>query len=111
MKTLRTLIALAFATALAGSVAFAESDGKKTKVNAEKAPCGCVVGKDKKVCGVDRDCCCTGEKAKGREKTEKTDKAAAKEACCTYKACVPAKGEKKDEKASAKGCTACTVCK
>lgn len=111
MKTLSTLLAFAFASVFAGSVAFAETGGAASYAKPAKAPCGCVVQKDGKVCGVDSDCCCTGEKAKG---SAKTGKAAEKEACCTDKACVPAKGDKKDkkdEKKSDKGCTACTVCK
>lgn len=112
MKTLRTLLALAFATALAGSVAFAEVGDKKGDVKAEKAPCGCVVGKDKKVCGVDKDCCCTGEKAKskGKEKAaeKKAEKKADAKACCTDAACVAVKGDKAKGKAD---CTGCTTCK
>lgn len=125
MKTLRTLIALAFATALAGSVAFADDHGKKSEAKPGKAPCGCVVKKDGKVCGVDSDCCCTGEKAKGqaRDKADKKtgdkkgyDKKSDAKACCTDAACVPAeKGKKADkgDKAAGKAadCTACTTCK
>ncbi len=116
MKTLRTLLALAFATALAGSVAFAAAEEKKSAAKPEKAPCGCVVKKDGKVCGVDRDCCCTGEKAKGKDKADKKagdkkgheNKADAK-ACCADEACVPAaKGDKVKGK---KDCSACTACK
>jgi hypothetical protein len=107
MKTLSTLLAFAFASVFAGSVAFAETEGVASNAKPAKAPCGCVVQKDGKVCGVDSDCCCSGEKAKGRDKKEK---AAEKETCCTDKVCVPAKGDKKGEKKSDKGCTACTVC-
>ena len=84
MKPLRSLPALAFAFILAGSAAFADVGDAKAESKLEKAPCGCAVGKDKKVCGVDTDCCCTGEKATGKKAEE-------------------AKGEK--------DCSACTACK
>lgn len=64
MNILRSLLALAIASTLA-TVAFA-ADGDACKSSdkaAAKASCGCVVKADGKVCGVDKDCCCTGEKA------------------------------------------------
>jgi hypothetical protein len=70
MKHLRTLLALAFASMLATSAAFAEGDKKpEDKAKKEKSCCCCSAEKaaDKK-CG-----CCTGEKAKP-EKKEKSDK-------------------------------------
>lgn len=98
MKLIRSIIALAFATALAGSVAFADDHGKKSEAKPEKAPCGCVVKKDGKVCGVDSDCCCTGEKAKG--------KSDAKKAACADGKCADCKcedGKCKDGKKCADG--------
>lgn len=86
MKTLRSLLTWMFAVALAGSVAFA-AQGPAGKRSAPKnetpAACGCAVDKDAKVCGVDKDCCCTGEKAKGKveEKKAKAKKAAKADAC------------------------------
>lgn len=74
MKALRSLLVLAFATALAGTVALAEHhDEKKTDAKPAKAACGCETGKDGKECGVDKKCCCTGEKAKGRPEAKKTE--------------------------------------
>jgi hypothetical protein len=123
MKLIRSLIALAFATALAGSAAYGDDHGKKPEAKPEKAACGCVVKQDGKVCGVDSDCCCTGEKAKGKDKADKKaaggDKKAEGKSCCTDEACVPAEkggksaaaGEKKDDKGKGKDCTGCTTCK
>jgi hypothetical protein len=86
MKTLRSLLALAFALALTGSAAFADRPADR-KVKGRATPgavCGCVTGKDGKACGVDKDCCCTGEKAKGRPEEKKSAEAkpAAGDACC-----------------------------
>lgn len=116
MKLLRTLLAFTFATALAGASAFADGQGAKSEVKADKAGCGCVVGKDKKVCGVDKDCCCTGEKAKGKKADKKkeasccvADKKDSKpeaKACCTESKCEVGKGEKKAKKAEKKDCCA-----
>ena len=65
MNILRSLLAFAFASTFA-TVAFA-ADGEPAKPATEakpaKAACGCAVKADAKVCGVDKDCCCTGEKA------------------------------------------------
>lgn len=67
MKTLRTLLALAFASALATSAAFAEGDkkpedkGKKDKA-ACCACCTCEKKDDKK------PDCCTGKKPKSDKK-------------------------------------------
>ncbi len=66
MKSLRSLLALAFAAALAGTVA--QAADKKPDAKPAKSDCGCEVGKDGKACGVDKDCCCTGEKAKPKTK-------------------------------------------
>lgn len=93
MNSFRSLLALLFAASLASSLALAESaDAKKSDAKPAKAACGCVVSKDGKVCGVDKDCCCTGEKAKGRpdeKKTEKTEdsKSAAKTDCADCGTC------------------------
>jgi hypothetical protein len=111
MKLIQSIIALAFATALTGSVAFADDHGKKSEAKPEKAPCGCVVKQDGKVCGVDSDCCCSGEKAKGKSEEKKADK----KACCAEEKCADGtcKAEKKSDKKDAKadGCADCTTCK
>lgn len=78
MKTLRSLLVLMFAAVLAGSVAFAaHHEEKKTPDKpadkAAKAACGCATGEDGKVCGVDKDCCCTGEKATGKTGDKKPE--------------------------------------
>ena len=107
MKTLRSLLALAFAAAFATTAAFADHHGKKADAKPEKAACGCVVKADGKVCGVDSDCCCTGEKAKGKDKAAKK---ADKKACCAEATCAEsgckadksAKSEKADKKADKK---------
>lgn len=99
MKLIQSIIALAFATALAGSVAFADDHGKKSEAKPEKAPCGCVVKKDGKVCGVDSDCCCSGEKAKGKSEEKKAEK----KACCADGKCADGKCADKDGKKCAEG--------
>lgn len=62
MKTsLRLVLAGVFSVALCAALLAADP-----KPAAEdKNPAGCDCGKDKdgKVCGVDKDCCCTGQKA------------------------------------------------
>ncbi len=64
MNLLRSLLALAFASTLATAAFAAAGDAcKPSDEKAAKAPCGCVVKADGKVCGVDTNCCCTGEKA------------------------------------------------
>ncbi len=68
MKSLKALLALVAVCAFGGSLALAEATAK-----ADKAACGCTTGADAKVCGTDKDCCCTGEKA-----DKKAEKAAAK---------------------------------
>jgi hypothetical protein len=102
----RSFLALALVALFAGSFAFAEAKSEKPA----KAPCGCAIKKDGKVCGVDSDCCCTGEKAKGHATaaaaTEKKADAAPK-AGCTDAKCAEMKC---DEKKGDKGC-ACTGCK
>lgn len=81
MKALRSLLALAFATALAGTVAFAaHHEEKKADAKPAKASCGCATGADGKVCGTDKDCCCSGEKAKGASAEKKAEKAEEKKA-------------------------------
>jgi hypothetical protein len=102
MNTLRSLFALLFATALTGSVALAETsaDGKKATDKPAKAACGCATGKDGKVCGVDKDCCCTGDPAKAKPEDKKAD----------GKKAADQPSAKAGEKAGAE-CAACTVCK
>jgi len=78
MKTLRLLCTFGFASALfAGALCAADS-----KADKDKSPAGCDCAKDKdgKVCGVDKDCCCTDQKATKAEKKDdkKADKAADK---------------------------------
>ena len=62
MKTvLRLLLTGVFSVALcAASLAADQKPAAE-----DKNPAGCDCGKDKdgKVCGVDKDCCCTGQKA------------------------------------------------
>lgn len=86
MKSFLSLSALLFAAAFAGSVAFAgHHEEKKSDSKPAKAACGCETGKDGKVCGTDKDCCCTGEKAKCKpdeKKDEKSDKKCAKSGEC-----------------------------
>ena len=117
MKTLRSLLAVAFAAAFATTAAFADHHGKKADAKPEKAACGCAVGTDGKVCGVDKDCCCKGGKAKGEAKSDAAKaKGADKKACCATDACAEsgckAEKGKKSEKKADKGanCEACTAC-
>jgi len=58
MKSLRFLLALAFAGFLTTAFVRAADDKPKSE---EKA-CDCPKDKDGKVCGKDKDCCCTGKK-------------------------------------------------
>jgi hypothetical protein len=74
MNLLRPLLAFFSALALAGSLAFAEG-ALSDKAKPAKAACGCPVGKDGKTCGIDKDCCCTGEKAKGKAAAAKCEQA------------------------------------
>jgi hypothetical protein len=71
MKSLRYLLALIFAGALALSAHAGDSKDKTDKPKDEKA-CDCAKDKDGKACGVDKDCCCTGEKAKPADKKDET---------------------------------------
>ena len=73
MKKLRIILAFGIVTAFAAVLIMAADDKKPAE---EKNPVGCDCGKDKdgKVCGVDKDCCCTGKKAtKPQVDTEKKD--------------------------------------
>lgn len=79
MKTLRLLLALGFASTVFAQAVRA-ADDKKAPAKEEKT-CDCGKDSDGKVCGVDKDCCCTGEKA-----TKSADK----------------KDDKKDQKKDAK---------
>lgn len=74
MKHLRTLLAVAFASALASTAVFAEGE-KKPEAKSEKAAC-CVASEkgEKKACCVEKKACC-GDAAKKDEKpAEKTEK-------------------------------------
>jgi len=74
MKTTRLLFAC-FLAASAFSLMRAEGAAPAaTEKKAAESCCGCTVGADKKACGVDKACCCTGEPAKaGEKKEEKKD--------------------------------------
>jgi|GEM_PF-1079719 hypothetical protein len=76
MKTLRSLFVLTCACALAASSAFADrpADRKARGRTSPAAACACITGQDGKVCGIDKDCCCTGKKAKGRPEQKKSGK-------------------------------------
>ncbi len=81
MKTFRATFALLFCTVFI-SVALG-ADAKPTADDKNPAGCDCGKDKDGKICGVDKDCCCTGQKAtKPAKKDDKAEK----------------KDEKKDEK-------------
>ncbi len=93
MKSFKTILALAFATLFAGSAALVAADAAKPDAKPAKASCGCVVKADGKVCGVDSDCCCSGEKAKGKSEAAKdaaAEKKAEKKAGCTDAKCAEA---------------------
>ena len=68
MKSLRFLLALALAGFLTSAMVRAADDKAKS---AEKT-CDCAKDKDGKVCGKDKDCCCTGKKCEltGEKKAE-----------------------------------------
>jgi hypothetical protein len=96
MKPYRSILALLGAFAFAFSLAFAESPvAEKPAAKPEKAPCGCAVKVEGKVCGIDTTCCCTGEKAKGRTEEKKPEggtpsastEGSAKAACPPCDAC------------------------
>jgi hypothetical protein len=73
---MNTYLRLALASSLFAFVSLAaqaNSEAKTSDAKPEKAACGCVTGADKKVCGVDKACCCTGEKAKGKDEAKKAD--------------------------------------
>jgi hypothetical protein len=73
MKTsFRPLVAgIFFAVLCAASLA---ADPKPAAEDKNPAGCDCGKDKDGKVCGVDKDCCCTGQKAtKPASKSEKKD--------------------------------------
>lgn len=95
MKSFRALAALLFAAVFAGSVAFAaHHEEKKSDSKPAKAACGCETGADGKVCGTDKDCCCSGEKAKGKSAEKKAEKAEKK---------ADKKAEKAEKKAAKSG--------
>lgn len=68
MKSFRLLLALATAGFFFTSLARAGNDQAKP---AEKT-CHCPKDKDGKVCGKDKDCCCTGEKCAKEEAKDST---------------------------------------
>lgn len=72
MKSLRILLALAFASILAVSVAQAGGDKGECKDKADKCCCTkeCKAGKDGKECA-DGKCCCKDKKAECEKKEEK----------------------------------------
>jgi hypothetical protein len=72
MKSLRLLLALAFASMLAVSVAQAGDDKGECKDKAAKCCCSkeCKAGKDGKECA-DGKCCCKDKKAECEKKEEK----------------------------------------
>lgn len=61
--------ALSFSFIVTGVSAFAAKPDASSK-----SACGCEIKADAKVCGIDTDCCCTGEKAKGRAAEKKNAK-------------------------------------
>jgi len=72
MKSLRLILALGFSAALCTAV-FAAADPKPAEAKSPER-CTCAKDKDGKVCGVDKDCCCTGKKAtKPAGKEDKKD--------------------------------------
>jgi hypothetical protein len=72
MKTPRAIIGLLFSAVLFAT-AFA-ADSKPTAADKSPAGCDCAPDKDGKLCGVDKDCCCTGQKAtKPAKKDDKKD--------------------------------------
>ena len=118
MKPIKSLLALSLASFFALSAALADATTATPAAEAAaKAACGCAVGADKKVCGTDKDCCCTGAKAK-----KAADKAAAchggeaaacpvagdaKKAACTDAKCVEAKCAEKPAAEKTCKCEAC----
>ncbi|AKC82441.1 hypothetical protein IMCC26134_05980 [Verrucomicrobia bacterium IMCC26134] len=73
MKTLSPVLALCFASVLSVTAAYADDAGTQP-AKPTKAPCGCELKADGKVCGTDTDCCCTGEKAKATPEAKKPSK-------------------------------------
>lgn len=61
MKTLRFLATFTMVSSFAGPFALA-ADSAKTEEKTPPKGCDCEKDKDGKVCGVDKDCCCTGKK-------------------------------------------------
>jgi hypothetical protein len=101
MKLVPSLFAFAFASLLAATSAFAET-APAAPAKPAKAPCGCAVAADGKVCGKDKDCCCTGEKAKPAAPAEK-------KSCCVDGKCTDS--AKCETKTDGKACAPCTACK
>ncbi|HEX2101403.1 MAG TPA: hypothetical protein VHF69_12095 [Candidatus Synoicihabitans sp.] len=71
MKSYRLFLtaAIAAVSLTAGSLLAGETKSEK-----KESTCGCEVGADGKACGVDKDCCCTGEKAKPKEAKKPEEK-------------------------------------
>ena len=77
MKSIRFLLALAFASLLASLVVQAAED----KAKSEDKTCTCPKDKEGKVCGKDKPCCCAAKK--GDKECAKDDKSCDKdEASC-----------------------------
>lgn len=72
MKSLRLLLALAFAGMLSTAIVRAGDKAECADKDAKK--CCCEKDKDGKACGKDKPCCCAAEAPKGEEK--KAEKAA-----------------------------------
>jgi len=68
MKTLRFLATFALVSAFTAPFALA-ADAPKEEKSTPKG-CDCEKDKDGKVCGVDKDCCCTGKKCEKPVKKE-----------------------------------------
>jgi hypothetical protein len=66
MKSFRFLLALTLAVFLTTAFVRAADDKAKT----EEKTCDCAKDKDGKVCGKDKDCCCTGQKCDREQKTD-----------------------------------------
>lgn len=77
MKTLRTLLALAFASVLATSAAFAEGD-KKCDAKPEKSACCAVEKSEKSGCCEAKKACCDSKSEKKSEKKSGKKKSAKK---------------------------------
>jgi hypothetical protein len=74
MKIHRFLLAFSCASLLLASAAFAGDKDQCKDTSKDQPACTCPKDKDGKVCGKDKDCCCTGAKAcKDDQKCPATD--------------------------------------